>query len=356
MAKTYLYAGTSIYGNSLGIYIFEIDQIDGRLHLLGTASELKNPSYQQVYTKKQLLFSTGQITTENGIEKGVIASYDLDEKTGSLTLINTVCVGSKAPCHISINSDCSYLFSANYAEATVHVIPVNPDGILNAPSCIIKRSGSGKDKERQDSAHAHYASLTPDEKYLCVADLGTDEVAVYSFDKEPGKLSYEPELTISIEPGSGPRHLIFHPSGNHMYLVNELSSDVIVYSYKKGEFQKLQSISTLPTGYTGHSQCAAIKLSVDASMLFASNRGHESIACFSIAETALLTFNGAFDASGRHPRDFSIKPDGGYLYSANMHSDNISVFRMVPEGIPQQTGYSTIIPAPACISFYSQDI
>jgi 6-phosphogluconolactonase len=222
--------------------------------------------------------------------------------------------------------------------------------------CTLRHQGSGPNPERQEGPHAHCAVLTPDEKYLCVADLGVDAVVGYHFDSKGGDVTAAQNAVVAMKPGSGPRHIAFHPNGRFMYVITELSSELAVFSYDPASsevFTELQYVSALPGGFAGTSWCAALHFSPDGRTLYASNRGHDSIAAFRADPgTGMLTPVGHTPTGGSFPREFAIDPAGRYLFAANQNSDTVFTFTIdAQSGEPQPTGRVLNVPSPACVTF-----
>jgi 6-phosphogluconolactonase len=353
--KYVAYVGTYTSGKSQGIYIYEMDLANGGLKYLGTSDKIENPSYQVIDNKVEFLYTVMETEKYNGKLSGAVAAYAIDKKTGLLKFVNSQPTEGRAPCHININKSGSHIFAANYREGIVFVFPVNRDGSICAASCVIEHKGSGPNKERQEKAHAHYVSLTPDEKYLCAVDLGIDKIMVYNFDSTTGRLQPSGHSEVNIRPGSGPRHMVFHQSGRFAYLINELSSDIVAFEYspEEGTFNEIQYISTLPSEYTGINYCSAIHISPDGRYLYGSNRVHDSIAIFNIDNNnGKLELIATVPTKGSYPRDFQIDPSGKFFYAANQNSDSIVVFRILLEsGIIEPTGKVINVPSPVCIKF-----
>ncbi|HOJ09553.1 MAG TPA: lactonase family protein [Clostridiales bacterium] len=361
--KCIAYIGTYTSGKSEGIYIFEMDTQTGELKPAGVCKGLENPSYQVIDNKTEYLYTVMETEKFNGEKGGAVAAFAIDKKTGLLEFVNCQPTKGRVPCHISIDSSREYIFAANYTEGTISVFPISQDGSISPVSCIVKHEGSGPNKERQEKAHAHYVSLTPDEKYLCAVDLGIDRIMVYDFDREKGRLYPSKHPEVIIKPASGPRHMAFHPSGKFAYLINELSSDIAAFEYSSsdGTFSEIQYISTLP-GESNLPQelskplvnyCSAIHISQDGQFLYGSNRGHDSIAIFKIDQlSGKLELTSITSTGGNFPRDFAIDPSGKFLYAANQNSDTIVVFRITQEsGIIEPTGSIINVPDPVCIKF-----
>ena len=352
------YIGTYTQGESEGIYAFDVNTETGQLEGKGVSARLENPSYLAIDKKNRYLYSVMETDHFNGTPSGAVAAFAIHRQTGNLTPLNFESTKGQVPCHITTDSFNRFLFAANYRDGNVSAFPLNADGSLGPVSTIIQHQGSGPNKERQERAHAHFVSLTPEENYLCAVDLGIDKIMVYQFDPAAGSLTLDEKRSAAIRPGSGPRHLAFHPNGKFVYLVNELSSDVVFLKYSIDfTFTAEQYISTLPEGYAGTNTCAAIHVSPDGRYLYASNRGHDSIAIYRIdAQTGKLEFVAHTPTDGKDPRDFAIDPTGKYLYAANQNSDTIVSFAIHQEtGELQPLGQVISVPSPVCIKFVPLD-
>lgn len=215
------------------------------------------------------------------------------------------------------------------------------------PSSIVKHEGS---------SHAHYISLTPDEKHVCAVDLGIDKIVGYDFDN--GNLVKSDNLTLYLNPGTGPRHMVFHPNSKFAYIITEYSSEIVALEYDACEsrLKVLQYISALPEGFSGESAGGAIHISSDGRFLYASNRGHDSIAVFSIDKaTGRIQIVEHTSTQGSHPRDFSIDPTGKYLIVANMNANNVIPFLIDKvTGKLAQVNEAVTIPSPVCIKFLNK--
>ena len=247
-----------------------------------------------------------------------------------------------------------YALVSNYTAGSVAVFPVLKDGRLGEATSFVQHKGSSVNPQRQKGPHAHAVALSPDNRFAVVADLGLDELLIYSFDSAKGTLGANPQV-VKTAPGAGPRHLAFSSDGRFLYLINELQSTVLTYSYNAttGALHELQTISTLPKTFSGNSTAAEIQIHPSGKFLFASNRGDDSIAVFAIdSGTGALTHVENDPTSGKTPRNFAIDPTGSWLLSANQDSGNIVVFR-----IDQKTGHLTPtgdvfqIPSPTCLKF-----
>lgn len=347
------YVGTYTNNKSKGIYTFNFDSATGRLELIGTASELINPSYICISQNSRFLYAVMEVEEFDGRKGGAVGAYLIDKKTGKLDFINMQPTNGKSPCQLCTDKTGKYLFTANYNEGTITEYNLGNRGEIETLLSVFRHYGSGPNKSRQEEPHVHYVSLTPDEKYLCAVDLGIDKINVYSFNQKNGLLTHEENLSVDVTPGSGPRHMTFSQDGRFAYLLTELSSEVIMLDMQPGNgtINKIQCISTLPYDFKGENYCAAIYLSGD--YLYASNRGHDSIAIFKVTRsTGALEPVSIIHTCGEFPRDFAIDPTGRFLFAANQYSGTIVMFAIMPEtGKLEQTGDIIEIPDPACIKF-----
>jgi 6-phosphogluconolactonase len=341
------YVGTYTKGESKGIYAFTLDTKAGQITDIRVAAELDTPSYLNISKDNRYLYS---IVKEG--ETGGVAAFAVNAQTGKLTLLNTQLRAGSPPCHVSTDSNTRFVFSTNYHKGEVVSYLTNPEnGTLNPPVSIMKHEGSGPDP-RQEKAHTHFAGVTPDEKNIAVVDLGMDLLFTYQIG-EDGKLTEANRL--AIRPGSGPRHLTFHPNHKLAYIMTEFSSEVIALAYhaENGSFTEIQTISTLPDDFTENNQGSAIHISSDGRFVYAGNRGHNSIAVFHVdSETGKLELVERVSTEGDWPRDFSLDPTEKFIVASNQNSSNLVLYRRNPE-----TGKLTLlqsdiqVPDPICIKF-----
>ena len=235
----------------------------------------------------------------------------------------------------------------------MNVLGVGADGLLADPTGFVQHKGSSVNPRRQKGPHAHSINLDGKGAYAFAADLGLDKVLVYRFDPVAGTLTPNKVPSASVPPGGGPRHFAFHPGGKFAYVINEMASTVTAFSYeaKTGNLSAIQTITTLPSGFSGNSSTAEVQVSPDGKLLFGSNRGHDSIAIFSIdSASGRLTARGHQATGGRTPRNFGVDPTGRFLLAANQNSDTVVVFRIGPEGLTP-TGNVLKVPHPVCVKF-----
>lgn len=339
------YIGTYTKGESEGIYSFTLDAASGQIIDVKAAASIDNPTYLTVSPDNQFLYSVAKDGNSGGV-----AAYTISESR-ELTLINTQLSEGASPCHVSVNKENDLLLSANYHKGSADSYFLDKDtGEIQTVLSSMAHEGSGPD-ERQEKAHTHYAGFTPDGKYVAVIDLGIDQLITYSLDN--GKMIEKSILNIT--PGSGPRHLVFHPKNDHAFLMTEFSSEVLVLKYngEDGSFEQLQAIKTIPEDFSENNQGSAIHISSDGKFVYAANRGHDSIAVFKVnEETFGLSFVAHTSTEGNWPRDFVLDPSERYLVASNQNSSNIVIFSR-----DAQSGKLTLlksdikVPDPVCVKF-----
>jgi 6-phosphogluconolactonase len=351
---TYTEKEAHVDGKATGIYVYKLDMATGILSHISTSPETTNPSYIQVHPRGQWLYAVNETGSSQGEPSGTVSAFRLTKGGTVLEFINTVPAAGNYPCFIAIDHTGHFALVASYGSGTVSLLPLKADGSLGNVVSTDRHAGRGP-SARQEAAHAHTIEVSPDNKFAYSCDLGTDKIYCYRLDTENGKLiaSGDPYAT---QPGSGPRHLAFHPLKNFVYVVNELNGTIecMTTDTLTGGLSRFQIISTLAQGDGQTAGCADIHISPSGKFLYASNRGkYNNIAMFSISgNTGALTLIGHQDAKGKTPRNFAIDPTGTYLLVANQDSDNVVTFRIDPEtGILIDTGIEASIPTPVCLKF-----
>jgi 6-phosphogluconolactonase len=357
--KYLVYVGTYTDHGSNGIYAYRFDSSTGKLTSLGLAAEASEPSFLVVDSSGQFLYAANETLNYNGQPTGAVSAFAIKPETGKLSLLNQVSSRDEGPAHITLDRTGKYALVSNYTLGSVAVFPVLKNGRLGQASSFVQHKGSSVNPERQKGPHAHAIAVSPDNRFAVVADLGLDQLLVYGFDAAKGTLGANPQI-VKAAPGAGPRHLVFSANGRWLYVVNELQSTVVAYSYDAatGALHELQTISTLPKGFSGTSAAAEIAIDPSGKFLFASNRlpsnrGDGSVAVFAIdAHTGMLTHVETDSTGGKTPRNFAIDPTGSWLLAANQDSDAIVVFRFDPKtGHLTPTGEVLQVPSPACVTF-----
>jgi 6-phosphogluconolactonase len=330
------YIGTythGAHGRAKGIYYFELNPETGCIEDLRLAARALNPSYLCAAPSGNYLYAVVETADYQGRPSGAAASYKIG-KDGGLQFINQKPSSGTASCHVVVDSKAAFAVVSNYSNGVVTVFPLGADGALGDPRQIIRYSGSGPNSERQQGPHAHFFLFDREEKHGFACDLGTDRVMAYTFDRaaeEPLKSAEVPWFETA--PGAGPRHMVFNAGGDRAYLLNEVEStlDVLKYDPRRGAFEKLQSLSTLPDGTNAANTTAAIKMSPKGDFVYASNRGHNSIAVFKVKKEGLggtLDAAGIISSEGKTPRDFGIDPSGNFLLVPHQDSDNLVIFKI----------------------------
>jgi 6-phosphogluconolactonase len=353
--KYLVYIGTYTDHGSKGIYSYRFDSSTGKLASLGLAAETAEPSFLAIDSSGRFLYAVNETDSYNGQPSGGVSAFAIHFDTGKLSLLNQVSSHGGGPAHIILDRTGKYALVSNYGLGSVAVFPVLKDGRLGEATSFVQHKGSSVDPERQKEPHAHAIALSPDNRFAVVADLGLDQLLVYSFDAASGTLGAKPEIVRS-SPGAGPRHLVFSSDGRFLYVINEMQSTIVTYSYNAatGALYELQTISTLPKGFSGNNTAAEIEVDPSGRFLFASNRGDDnSVAVFAIDSHAGTLKHVENDPSGgKTPRNFAIDPTGSWLLVANQDSDKIVVFRIDRKtGELTRTGEVLQVPSPACVKF-----
>jgi len=342
-------------GSADGIAVFRFDADTGALHPVQTLPGVVNPSWLALDGREQILFAV------NEEAEGRVSAFARDAANGTLRPLNDQLSHGADPCYVSLDPSGRYLLVANYSSGTVAVLPVAADGQLEAATCVIHHQGSSIRPE-QEGPHAHMIRPSVDGHFVLVTDLGIDQVLVYQLDTSTGQLapSVQGMALVSANPGAGPRHFAFAPSGRTLYVINELNSTVAVYDYtpERGELHARQVVSTLPDGIDGPAignSCAHIAVSPDSRFVYGSNRGHDSIAIWEVEDAnGTLRPVGHESTRGKTPRNFTLDPTGSWLLVANQESDTIVPFRRDPDsGRLTAAGPVTQTPSPVAILFSS---
>jgi len=355
-AQSIAYVGTyTTKTSSKGIYAYRFDPVKGQLTSIGVAAESVDPSFLAVHPSGKYLYAVNELSNFNGEVSGAVSAFAIDAKTGALKFLNQVPTRGAGPCYVSLDKTGAYVLVANYDSGSIASFPVHGDGSLGTASGFVQHSGTGPNKERQEGPHAHWIGTSPDNRFALAVDLGLDQVIVYGFDGDKG--IFTPMLSgfAKVKPGSGPRHLAFHPNGKFAYVISEMASTVTVFSYKAktGSFSSLQTISALPNDYSGPKEAAEIAVHPSGRFLYASNRGHDSIAVFAIDQKkGTLQSLGQVLTGGKTPRHFAIDPTGKYLLVENQESNTIVIFHIDPaSGSLTPTGQTVEVPSPVCLTF-----
>lgn len=354
-----LLIGTNTNGKgelaSRGIYTTTLDLESGKLSEVKLAAEAQNPGFLTHHPEKDFVYAVAEGSSFNGEAGGGVVAFFRDRETGLLTHINSRAVGANGPCHLAIDRTGRVLFTANYGGGSVSVFPVLPDGSLGARSDFQQHEGSGPLEARQKGPHAHGITISQDNRFVIVPDLGIDQLKIYRLDVENAKLEPADPAFAALAPGAGPRHFSFSPDGLHGYCVNELDNTVTSFSWDtdQGVLTPSGSFSTLPTAWVGKNTTAEIALHPSGSHVVVSNRGHDSLAVFRRdAQSGALALVDIFPCGGNGPRSFAFSPDGNWIVVGHQTSDTLAVFSFDSKtGMMQQVGETIDVPKPICVLF-----
>lgn len=326
---------------------------DGSISSLGQTGPVDNPIYFALDRGRRLLYvAQGAVVGRDRTINGALAVYEVGDDM-ALRRLDLLETGGAVPCHVSLSPDCSRLFYADYRNAIAGAVELKADGTFGQARSV-HHEGRGPNPKRQEAAHAHCAVSSPDGKLLFVCDLGLDTVFAYSLCAPEKGLVHLPDCDFHTEPGSGPRHLVFASSGRNAYLVNELASTIQALSFSGHGITPMQTISMLPEGFGGDSKAAAIRISPDGRWVLASNRGHDSIAAFAIADDGSISGPPVISPlTGHFPRDFAFVPGTDIVLCCHKLSDELATYRFdSADGSLSRLNGTLAFERPLAICFY----
>lgn len=339
-------------GDKAGIHAFGFNSETGALKPLHRTTDILNPFFISVSKDKRFLYAIDAKNFGDKVDEFVTA-YAIQGHSGELKKLNQQSSRGTASCYLDVDATGRTLTVANYSSGSVASLPVNADGSLGEAASFIQHSGSSVDADRQKGPNAHSIVVSPDNRFALAADLGIDKIMIYKLDAATAKLTpNEPQPFAKQKPGSGPRHITFHPSGKRVYVINELANTVTFFDYasENGTLTERQTISTLPADFTGKSYCADLKITPDGRFLYGTNRGHDSIAIYRIADDGKLSHITNEPSLGKGPQNLLITPDGKWLLCANMPGNSVVVFQIdSTSGKIKAVGEPVSMPMPSCI-------
>ncbi len=344
--------GDVFHGKGKGIYSLSLNTKTGEINLEGTPAPADNPSYLCISPDRKYLYAVNELKEYGGQACGAVSAFSITPSTKALTYLNSQPTGGTDPCHVAVNDAQTHVYVSNFMSGSVCVFPIKDNGFLGNASQFIQHEGSSVINARQKGPHAHSLAFDRTQTHAFVPDLGIDKLMVYKTNFTEGTLVPADTPFYQTFPGAGPRHCEFHPNYRFCYLINEIASSISLLHYDEdsGSFTLIQTISTIPGEYDGYNICADLHLTPDGRYLYASNRGHNTLAAFSVnQDDGELTLLDITPCGGEVPRNFCINGSGRFLLTGNQDTDNITVF-----SICQDTGkltkiYDLSVPSPVCI-------
>jgi 6-phosphogluconolactonase len=350
------YVGSSNGNLSHSIYLCELDAVKGEFMKLDSFSGAKAGAYLDLSPDQKYLFAVNQEPGSREPEDASVTSFSIEPGTLALKPINSQSSQGVDPCHISCSNDGDYIFVANYGNGIATALPVGANGEIGPATSAVSGEGSGPDTSRQLGPHAHQVMLDPGQHFLLVPDLGTDRVMIYSFDPASGSLTpNQTQPYFQLAPGSGPRHLAFHPDGKSLYIVNELNATITACNYDglKGTITGINTEKTVEESHQGMKYPAAVRVHPNGRFVYASTRGENScISTFKIGDDRSVERIQVVEQVPLWPREFNLDPSGRYMLVAGERSDEIRLYTIDPDGgVVTATETVVKLKAPACIRF-----
>jgi len=339
-------------GGDGAIHAFGFNTTTGAMKPLQRTTDVQHPFFIAVSPDMRSLYAVDSEEFGGAVDE-FVAAYAIEGRSGRLKRLNQQSARGTVTCYLDVDATGQTVVVANYATGSVAALPVGKDGSLGEAVSFVQHSGSSIDPERQDGPYAHSIVISPDNRFALAADLGLDQVLIYRLDPAASRLTPNDAQPFAMAPpGSGPRHLTFHPNGKRVYVINELKNTVTYFDYaaEPGTLALQQTISTLPADFTGKSYCADLKITPDGTFLYGTNRGHDSIAVYRIGEEGRLSLVAVEPSLGKGPQNLLITPDGRWLLCANMPGNNVVVFQIdANTGRLSAAGKPVSMPTPSCI-------
>ena len=351
-----LYVGTYTQtGRADGIYLVRMDRSSGRLRQVGSVNAGPNPSFLAIHPNGHVLYAVNEIEKYNGKTSGAVSAFAIANDTGALTKLDEQPSEGGAPCFVSVDRSGRVVLVANYAGGSVALLPIRADGGLAPATQVVQHTGSGPNAARQEAPHAHCIVADPSNRFALAADLGADRVFVYRLDVDGKSLRRVEGGDAVMRSGAGPRHNALHPTQPLVFVANELDSTVATLRFdaERGTLSPLGIHSTVPAGWNGTNYPADIHVAASGRTLYVSNRGHNSLAVFSVGEsTGALALDQVITTEGDWPRNFSLDPTGRWLLVANQRSNSVVVFSRDQKNGRLTPAHQRIsLPSPVCLRF-----
>ncbi len=345
---------TNAKSGSKGIYVSKFNSATGELSAPELAAETGSPSFLEIHPSKKFIYAVGEMGTP-GAKGGGVSAFSVSLPSGKLTPINQVSAVGQGPCHVNIDKTGKLAMIANYGGGSCASYAIKDDGSLSEAASFHQHTGSGGDPKRQAGPHAHSVNFSPDNKFAFVCDLGLDRVNIYKIDPATGKT--EPHGEGKVAPASGPRHFAFHPNGKFAFVNNEMSMTESSFSYDaaQGALTEVSTVSTIPEADRSQKglSTAETRVHPNGKFVYASNRGHDTIAVFSCdPATGKLKLLDNVNCEGQTPRNFNLDPSGKWLIVAHQGSNSVALFKVDQEtGKLSFTGTKHEVGGPCCVRF-----
>jgi len=332
---------------SKGIYVYEFDSNTGNFNFKNGSEQIINPSYLSVSSDNKFIYSVN----ENDQKGSGVIALKYNSLDGKLDILNKQVANGAGSCYI-INDD-KNVITANYGGGSISVFGKNSDGSITEVKQVLQHTGKSVNAKRQEKPHVHMVYFTPDKKYVLANDLGTDKISVYHYNPDGGNEVLKFATSVSVNPGGGPRHLMFSKNGKYVYVLQELDGSLITFSYKDGVLLKIFETNIIAKEYKGEIRSADIHISPDGKFLYATNRGEiGEISTFKVLNNGKLELIQQTSTLGKGPRNFNIDPTGNFLLVGHQFSNEIVVFkRNATTGILTATGKKIDVCSPVCLVF-----
>lgn len=338
-------------GEEGAIHAYQLKTETGELKLVQRTPGIEHPFFMAISPNRKYLYSIQAPGTFGGKDNEFVAAYEITDATGKLKFLNRQSAMGTAACYLEVDATGKSVMVSNYSSGSVAALPVKEDGSLGEAASFIQHKPAA-DADKKVVSHAHCIVMSPDNRFAFAADLGLDQVIGYQLDPATAKLSPATPPFVKTRLGNGPRHLTFHPNGKYVYVINELKNSITMFNYDKAEGSLIehQNISTIPEDFVGKTYCADLKISPNGKFLYGTNRGHDSIAIYSIDHEGKLALLGIESSLGKGPQNLVITPNGELLLCANMPSNNVAIFKINQQsGGLTKLGEPISIPSPSCI-------
>lgn len=353
-AHTVAYIGTHGSGPGQGIFAAAFDSLTGKFGDLQLAAEIEQPTWLALDPRRPILYSVSEIGND-GKSQGGVYSLAIDPAAGKLKITSQVASGGGGATHLAFDERLNTLFVANWGGGQVSAVPVRSDGSLAPVSSIQTDYGSGPSPV-QFGPHAHSVAVDPSGNFVLSADLGADRIFVYHFDSANRTLSPARPAFESVAPGSGPRHIVFSPNGRLVYLLTELTAEIVVFRWEAtmGRLKRHQSLAIDGPGYSGKKSAGEIGISRDGRFVYVTNRGQNTLVVYAVSrESGMLVKRQEIACGGDSPWSFAIDQSGGWMIVANENSSTLNVFKIdKASGKLAATGQVLSVPKPVTIAIY----